>query len=49
MSKSYQKKKDYRLMIKLEARKGLINNADGKMVKRDNSVSSMHQNYYPQH
>lgn len=47
MSKSYQRKKIYRLSLKKMAKDRFINDASGKMVPR-NGTSSMYRDYYPQ-
>lgn len=47
MSKSYEKKKKYKMMIKELAKDGYINDASGKMIKRTGS-GSMVRDYYPQ-
>lgn len=47
MSKSFQKKKDYKRSIKNLAKDGYINDANGRMVKR-NGTGSMVRDYYPQ-
>lgn len=45
--KVHSRKKAYRRMIKDLAKKGMINDVDGKMIKRGNKTS-MHRDYHPQ-
>lgn len=46
MSKSFEKKKQYRRNIKKAAKQHLINDASGRMVPR-NGNSSMYRDYMP--
>ena len=43
-----ERKKMYREMCKINARKGLINTADGKWATRPAGGNSMMRDYYPQ-
>jgi hypothetical protein len=46
--KIHAKKKAYKLEMKKAAKAGLINDASGRMIKRESGGDSMVRNYSPQ-